>query len=77
MGIIAKGNLSVPWVICAVDVVTCKDGISYPFLSLSGSVKMVVNCCVVIHVRLLTTHSASIHHLQTFLMATGSAQDVR
>jgi len=47
------------------------------FTLFSGFVKMAVNCCVVIHVRLLTTHSASIHHLQTFLMVTGSAQDVR
>jgi hypothetical protein len=47
------------------------------FTLFSGFVKMVVNCCVVIHVRLRTTHSASIHRLQTFLMATGNAQDVR
>jgi len=77
MGSVANRNLSVPWIICAVDIATCKDRNSYPFHSFSGFVKMVVNCCVVIHVRLLTTHSASIHHLQTFLMATGSAQDVR
>jgi hypothetical protein len=77
MGSVANGNLSVPWIICAVDIVICKDGNSYYFCSFSGFVKMAVNCYVVIHVHLLTTHSASIHHLQTFLMVTGSAQDVR
>ena len=78
MGIITDVYLTVPWVICALDFITCKDGNSYPFHSFfSGFVKMVVNCCVAIRVHLLTTHSASIHPLQTFLMVTGSAQDVR
>jgi hypothetical protein len=64
---------------CLFDIMTCKGKLKLRFLNFYflGFVKMVVNSFVVIHARLLTIRSASIHHLQTFPMVTGNARDVR